>query len=182
MSDVHRSVALPTGTWRRFAAFLGPGYMVAVGYMDPGNWATSLAGGSKFGYTLLVGGADVEPDGHRAAIALRPPCHRLGPRSGAGLPRRLSALYLHPSVARRRTGHHRHRHCRGDRHRHRPEPAVRHPAGTGRPDHRAGRVPDPVAAKQGLPLARGVHHHPAGRHRRLLSPSRSRWPIPIGAA
>ena len=39
--------------WRKFLAFAGPGYMVAVGYMDPGNWATDLAGGSKFGYILL---------------------------------------------------------------------------------------------------------------------------------
>ncbi len=39
--------------WRRLLAFFGPGYLVAVGYMDPGNWATSLAGGSRFGYTLL---------------------------------------------------------------------------------------------------------------------------------
>lgn len=39
--------------WRKFLAFAGPGYMVAVGYMDPGNWATDIAGGSKFGYTLL---------------------------------------------------------------------------------------------------------------------------------
>jgi manganese transport protein len=39
--------------WRRLVAFLGPGYLVAVGYMDPGNWATSLAGGSRYGYTLL---------------------------------------------------------------------------------------------------------------------------------
>ena len=53
LSEVHRSVVLPSGRWRKFAAFLGPGYMVAVGYMDPGNWATSIAGGSKFGYTLL---------------------------------------------------------------------------------------------------------------------------------
>ncbi len=53
LADVHRSVRLPQGAWRRFLAFLGPGYMVAVGYMDPGNWATSLAGGSKFGYALL---------------------------------------------------------------------------------------------------------------------------------
>src|SRR5262245_65892787 len=45
---------VPTGsTWRNLLAFLGPGYLVAVGYMDPGNWATSLAGGSKFGYALL---------------------------------------------------------------------------------------------------------------------------------
>src|SRR6188508_2227137 len=45
----------PTGPlWKKLLAFLGPGYLVAVGYMDPGNWATSLAGGSRFGYSLLV--------------------------------------------------------------------------------------------------------------------------------
>src|SRR3954451_12286325 len=55
LSDVHRSIAVAAqGTpWRKFSAFLGPGYLVAVGYMDPGNWATALAGGSKFGYALL---------------------------------------------------------------------------------------------------------------------------------
>lgn len=49
------SVAVPkTGNWfKRLLAFTGPGYMVAVGYMDPGNWATDLAGGSQFGYLLL---------------------------------------------------------------------------------------------------------------------------------
>lgn len=55
LSEVHRSINA-TGSvpkWRRLLAFFGPGYMVAVGYMDPGNWATSLAGGSKFGYALL---------------------------------------------------------------------------------------------------------------------------------
>src|ERR1039457_6332787 len=42
------------GGWlRRLLAFSGPGYMISVGYMDPGNWATDIAGGSKFGYTLL---------------------------------------------------------------------------------------------------------------------------------
>ena len=40
--------------WSKLVAFLGPGYLVAVGYMDPGNWATDLAGGSQFGYTLLT--------------------------------------------------------------------------------------------------------------------------------
>ena len=56
LSDVHRSIAVQSSgpSWRHAAAFVGPGYLVAVGYMDPGNWATSLAGGSKFGYTLLV--------------------------------------------------------------------------------------------------------------------------------
>jgi manganese transport protein len=55
LADVHRTVTVAKGaSWfRRMSAFIGPGYMVAVGYMDPGNWATSLAGGSKFGYALL---------------------------------------------------------------------------------------------------------------------------------
>jgi len=54
--EVFRSVKVPgskASVWRKFLAFSGPGYLVAVGYMDPGNWATSLAGGSAFGYTLL---------------------------------------------------------------------------------------------------------------------------------
>ena len=54
LAEVYRSV--PTGgrsKWRKLLAFSGPGYLVAVGYMDPGNWATDLAGGSRFGYTLL---------------------------------------------------------------------------------------------------------------------------------
>lgn len=54
LAEVAGSVALPVGKFRRFAAFLGPGYLVAVGYMDPGNWATSIAAGSHFGYQLLV--------------------------------------------------------------------------------------------------------------------------------
>ncbi|PSC05299.1 divalent metal cation transporter [Alsobacter soli] len=55
LADVHGTVAVRRAgpAWRRLLAFLGPGYLVAVGYMDPGNWATSLAGGSKFGYALL---------------------------------------------------------------------------------------------------------------------------------
>ncbi|WP_240416858.1 Nramp family divalent metal transporter [Paenibacillus periandrae] len=55
LPEVFRSMKVPTkGTWfRKFLAFVGPGYLVAVGYMDPGNWATDIAGGSLFGYTLL---------------------------------------------------------------------------------------------------------------------------------
>ncbi|HEU4715236.1 MAG TPA: Nramp family divalent metal transporter [Candidatus Saccharimonadales bacterium] len=56
LSEVHRSITLPPSNAsfiRKLLAFTGPGYMVAVGYMDPGNWATDLAGGSAFGYTLL---------------------------------------------------------------------------------------------------------------------------------
>ncbi len=54
LAEVYRSVDVSKGTWiRKMMAFAGPGYLVAVGYMDPGNWATDLAGGSRFGYTLL---------------------------------------------------------------------------------------------------------------------------------
>ena len=54
LAEVYRSVPVaPIGWWRKVFAFAGPGYLVAVGYMDPGNWATDLAGGSMFGYTLL---------------------------------------------------------------------------------------------------------------------------------
>ena len=81
LADVHRSVVLPKGTWRRFAAFLGPGYMVAVGYMDPGNWATSLAGGSQFGYALL----SVALISNLMAIVLQSLCARLAIASGRDL-------------------------------------------------------------------------------------------------
>ncbi|WP_426447422.1 Nramp family divalent metal transporter [Paenibacillus sp. S-38] len=55
LPEAHRSLKVPAhGSWlKKFLAFAGPGYMVAVGYMDPGNWATDIAGGSLFGYSLL---------------------------------------------------------------------------------------------------------------------------------
>jgi len=54
LAEVYRTIPVATGSWwRKALAFAGPGYLVAVGYMDPGNWATDLAGGSRFGYTLL---------------------------------------------------------------------------------------------------------------------------------
>jgi len=55
LPESHHTVLVPRGAsfWRKALAFAGPGYMVAVGYMDPGNWATDLAGGARFGYTLL---------------------------------------------------------------------------------------------------------------------------------
>jgi manganese transport protein len=55
LPESHRSIAVPRqlSFWRKLLAFSGPGYLVAVGYMDPGNWATDLEGGSKFGYSLL---------------------------------------------------------------------------------------------------------------------------------
>lgn len=54
LAEVYRSIPITGSTWwRKILAFAGPGYLVSVGYMDPGNWATDLAGGSRFGYTLL---------------------------------------------------------------------------------------------------------------------------------
>src|SRR5258707_14874763 len=54
LSNVHSSINTENKIgWRRVIAFIGPAYLVAVGYMDPGNWATDIAGGSAFGYTLL---------------------------------------------------------------------------------------------------------------------------------
>lgn len=66
---------------RKLVAFLGPGYLVAVGYMDPGNWATSLAGGSKFGYALLT----VALLSNLMAIVLQSLCARLGVGAGRDL-------------------------------------------------------------------------------------------------
>src|SRR5213080_4886802 len=55
LSEVHRTLAVPQSATflRKLLAFAGPGFLVAVGYMDPGNWATDLAAGSRYNYTLL---------------------------------------------------------------------------------------------------------------------------------
>ncbi|MDD2528877.1 MAG: Nramp family divalent metal transporter [Lentimicrobium sp.] len=53
LSEVHSSVRTNKKGWRKILAFLGPAYLVSVGYMDPGNWATDIAGGSQFGYKLI---------------------------------------------------------------------------------------------------------------------------------
>jgi manganese transport protein len=83
LSEVFGSVPTrPLGPlWRKLLAFLGPGYLVAVGYMDPGNWATSLAGGSKFGYALLT----IALLSNLIAILLQALCARLGIGAGRDL-------------------------------------------------------------------------------------------------
>jgi len=83
LAEVFASVrTAPKGPfWRKLLAFLGPGYLVAVGYMDPGNWATSLAGGSKFGYALL----SVALLSNAMAIVLQSLCTRLGVGAGRDL-------------------------------------------------------------------------------------------------
>jgi manganese transport protein len=83
LSDMFATVrtARDGSFWRKLLAFLGPGYLVAVGYMDPGNWATSLAGGSKFGYSLLT----VALLSNVMAIVLQSLCTRLGVGAGRDL-------------------------------------------------------------------------------------------------
>jgi manganese transport protein len=55
LREIHASVHISRSPfyWRRLLGFVGPGFLISVGYMDPGNWATDIAGGSQFGYTLL---------------------------------------------------------------------------------------------------------------------------------
>jgi manganese transport protein len=83
LPEVHRSIAVPNvkSFWRKMLAFAGPGYLVSVGYMDPGNWATDIAGGSKFGYTLL----SVILLSNLMAILLQSLCVRLGVATGKDL-------------------------------------------------------------------------------------------------
>jgi manganese transport protein len=83
LAEVFGTIATkPSGSfWRKLVSFLGPGYLVAVGYMDPGNWATSLAGGSKFGYALLT----VALLSNLMAILLQALCARLGIGAGRDL-------------------------------------------------------------------------------------------------
>src|SRR5215217_4800631 len=83
LTDVHGTIAVAAhgSIWRKLSAFMGPGYLVAVGYMDPGNWATSLAGGSKFGYALLT----IALLSNIMAIILQALCARLGIGAGRDL-------------------------------------------------------------------------------------------------
>jgi len=83
LPEVHRSIPIPDvkGFWRKMLAYAGPGYLVSVGYMDPGNWATDIAGGSRFGYTLL----SVILLSNLMAVLLQSLCVRLGVATGRDL-------------------------------------------------------------------------------------------------
>jgi manganese transport protein len=81
LREVWGSIPVTGVGWRRLFAFLGPGYLVSVGYMDPGNWATSLAGGSQFGYALLT----IALLSNLMAILLQALCARLGFATGRDL-------------------------------------------------------------------------------------------------
>jgi manganese transport protein len=94
LPESHATVAVPAGAgfWRKLLAFSGPGYLVAVGYMDPGNWATDLAGGSQFGYTLL----SVILISNLMAILLQSLCAKLGIVTGRDLAQACRDHYSKP--------------------------------------------------------------------------------------
>jgi manganese transport protein len=94
LREVHGSVVVPfdAGFWRKLLAFAGPGYLVAVGYMDPGNWATDLAGGARYGYTLL----SVILISNLMAILLQALAVRLGIGSGRDLAQACRDSYSRP--------------------------------------------------------------------------------------
>src|SRR6266702_4697069 len=96
LSEVHRSVVVPTTAsfWRKLIAFSGPGFLVAVGYMDPGNWATDLAGGAQFGYSLLA----VIMIANFMAILLQHLCIKLGVATGRDLAQACHDHYSTPAV------------------------------------------------------------------------------------
>jgi manganese transport protein len=96
LPEVHGSIPVPLtgGFWKKLFAFAGPGYLVAVGYMDPGNWATDLAGGSKYGYTLL----SVIMLSNLMAILLQALAARLGIASGRDLAQACRDHYSRPAT------------------------------------------------------------------------------------
>jgi len=96
LPEVHGSIPIPEGAgfWRKLFAFAGPGYLVAVGYMDPGNWATDLAGGARYGYTLL----SVIMISNLMAILLQALAARLGIASGRDLAQACRDSYSKPTT------------------------------------------------------------------------------------
>lgn len=94
LPEVNASIPIPQNVawFRRFLAFVGPGYLVSVGYMDPGNWATDIAGGSQFGYTLL----SVILISNLMAILLQALSARLGIATGFDLAQACRASYSKP--------------------------------------------------------------------------------------
>jgi manganese transport protein len=96
LPESYRSVAVPktAGSWRKLLAFAGPGYLVSVGYMDPGNWGTDIAGGAKYGYKLLW----VILASNLMAILLQTLCARLGLVTGKDLAQACRDYYKKPAA------------------------------------------------------------------------------------
>ena len=170
LPELHRTVALPVaGNWfRRLFAFAGPAYLVSVGYMDPGNWATDLAGGARFGYQLVW----VLLMSNLMAVLLQTLSARLGVVTGKDLAQACRDYYpgWHggAAVAPVRDRHHRLRSRRGAGRRDRPQAAVRRPAPVGRADHRARRAAAARALAARHAAHGGVHRRARRHHRRVL--------------
>src|SRR5580700_2046838 len=96
LPEVHRSVVIPVTAsfWRKLFAFSGPGVLIAIGYMDPGNWATDLAGGAQFGYTLLF----IVMLSNLMAILLQHLSIKLGIATGRDLAQACRDHYSQPTV------------------------------------------------------------------------------------
>ena len=96
LPEVFRSINVPQGGsfWRKMLAYAGPGFLVSVGYMDPGNWATDLAGGARYGYTLL----SVILISNLIAILLQHLCVKLGIATGRDLAQACRDHYSKPVV------------------------------------------------------------------------------------
>jgi len=96
LPEVHATIPIPIGAgfWRKLFAFAGPGYLVAVGYMDPGNWASDLEGGARYGYALL----SVIMLSNFMAILLQALAARLGIASGRDLAQACRDTYSRPTT------------------------------------------------------------------------------------
>ena len=144
LPEVHASVSTTKASfWRRMFAFAGPAYLVSVGYMDPGNWATDLEGGARFGYQLLW----VLVMSNAMALLLQTLSARLGIVAGRDLAQACREAYPKPCRCRAvgpvRDRHRRLRSGGGARRGHRIESAVRHSA-AGRRDSHRGRHAAPA--------------------------------------
>ena len=137
LPEVHATVRISRSPhyWRRLLGFLGPGFLISVGYMDPGNWATDIAGGSRFGYTLLF----VIMASNLMAILLQSLSLKLGIATERDL-----AQMCHQSYGPRVSYALWIGHC--------PEPALPHSALLWRADHQPRRAADSPDAALGLPL------------------------------
>ena len=170
LPEVHGSIAVPRHLpfWKKMWAYSGPGFLVAVGYMDPGNWATDLAGGAKFGYTLLF----VIMMSNLMAILLQHLCIKLGVATGRDLAQACRDHYSTPTVwflwilcelaiaacdlaevVGSAIG---------------LQLLFGIPAGVGLPHHGAGRAGRAVPAEQGLSLRGGAGGHAHSHHRAVL--------------
>ena len=147
---------------RRIWPFLGPAFIAAVAYIDPGNFATNIAGGAKFGYLLLW----VVLAANLIAMVVQTQSAKLGIATGKNLPELCRETFSRPDLDRPldpgRDRRHVHRRRRGRRRRPRTEPAVRHPALPGRPDRRSRGIRDPGLQQRASAGSRRRSRHLSG--------------------